>query len=371
MLVSYEQALTALAAIVAICGCYVFFHVAEFLPRMHGVKWKLVLAASALSLGGGAWAAHFISLLAFSVPNSQGFDTLPTFLSLLITVVFSGLALYVLNQSANSGYSIFAGGALIGIGIAGMHYVVTAEIRGGDAVSYSSLKVALSLLVITGLCVGALFIRFILDRKWNRIAAAVVLGIGIFFVPYLDLATSIFSPGNLAAISAPALGHSAMIFTITLVACFLFGSAFILGAPAPRALNGQAPRDDELEAREEIPRRLSGSYDSEIHADGSPRKIPVRENKRTVLLESKDVVCIQADSHYTKVCTREKGYFCNLSISDMEKRLPLPFTRVHRSHIVNLSHVKAFQRRHDQGEVIVVAAGSEKFVPVSRNKMDD
>ena len=95
-------------------------------------------------------------------------------------------------------------------------------------------------------------------------------------------------------------------------------------------------------------------------------KLPVSQQGRIALLDISDVAFLHADGHYTEVCAGGKHYFCSLSLSQLESRLPAErFLRVHRSYIVNLSHAGGVSRQDDQLAIAIVGdCGHE--IPVSR-----
>lgn len=100
-------------------------------------------------------------------------------------------------------------------------------------------------------------------------------------------------------------------------------------------------------------------------------KLPVYKNKKVLLVDLKSVCCIKADGHYSKLYTDKAEYFCNLSISDLDKRLDERFFfRVHRSHIVNLRFAKSFEKVDEQCFIVMDNKEGIK-VPVSRNKVSN
>jgi len=95
-------------------------------------------------------------------------------------------------------------------------------------------------------------------------------------------------------------------------------------------------------------------------------KLPVSLQGRIALLDIEEVGFLRADGHYTEVCSGGKHYFCNLSLSQLESRLPKErFVRVHRSYIVNLAHASAVRRNDDQ-LAISIAGNCDHEIPVSR-----
>jgi DNA-binding LytR/AlgR family response regulator len=99
-------------------------------------------------------------------------------------------------------------------------------------------------------------------------------------------------------------------------------------------------------------------------------KLPIQKNQKTFFVELTDIVSVTADGHYTKVRTSDSEYhFCNYSLSRVEEKLdPGVFLKVHRSHIVNLDHVKSFERHHDKGLVSMLC--DDHVIPVSRANIE-
>ena len=60
------------------------------------------------------------------------------------------------------------------------------------------------------------------------------------------------------------------------------------------------------------------------------------------LLDYDQIHFVQADGDYSRVHTYDRSYLCTASLADLERQLPAGrFTRVHRSHLVNLAKVVA------------------------------
>ena len=96
------------------------------------------------------------------------------------------------------------------------------------------------------------------------------------------------------------------------------------------------------------------------------RKIPTTKLNRVLLVDVPSVSFIRSEGHYTWVHTSQSCQFCNITISDLESRLdPQLFLRVHRSYIINLSHVEEIVR--DDGRMTLRMMGDTPTdIPVSR-----
>src|SRR5207248_3061966 len=89
------------------------------------------LAVSATATGFGIWATHFIAMLAFAPGIPNAYNVALTFLSLIAAIVLTGAGLGV-AIAPNIRAGAWLGGAIVGGGIAAMHYTGMAafEIQG-------------------------------------------------------------------------------------------------------------------------------------------------------------------------------------------------------------------------------------------------
>lgn len=97
--------------------------------------------------------------------------------------------------------------------------------------------------------------------------------------------------------------------------------------------------------------------------------ILVESGSKLISLELKDVICMEAEKDYTWMHTASKSFLSNYGISQLEQRLsPSHFLRVHRSFIVNISHIKEV---HREGASAQLVTSSGKVVNVSRTYMPE
>lgn len=370
MIVTYDPLLVLLSVLIAICGGYTCFHLMDRLTRLYGASWKSTILAAALAIGGGIWSMHFVAMLAMNMPDTISYNLQETLLSALIAIGVTAIALYLVTFRKATAHMTVVSGILLGIGISAMHYVGMAAIRGNYTVSYDAGLVVVSVLVGTGASIMALYLALRVRNRLKQIPASIAIGLGISGMHYTGmLATSFTLSGDAIAIAAPAIDNATMGVVITIAAFFLFGSTFFLAAPVPRA-----PRREDAEPPGKVIGdgvvRASFAIVAENLAVDELR-IPVLAGKRRTYVYADEIVCVHADSHYTRVCSADEEFFCSLSISEIESKLePCGFLRVHRSHLVNVRHIKEFNRQKEHGDVIVIAAGAEHQVPVSRGKME-
>jgi carbon-monoxide dehydrogenase medium subunit len=84
---------------------------------------KLVVAMSAIALGGGIWSMHFMAMLGLQLPFPFCYNALITLMSALVAILLAGLALLVLHFRPRSPRMMLLAGSILGVGIALMHFV--------------------------------------------------------------------------------------------------------------------------------------------------------------------------------------------------------------------------------------------------------
>lgn len=71
-----------------------------------------------------------------------------------------------------------------------------------------------------------------------------------------------------------------------------------------------------------------------------------------------DIVLVQAEGDYARLCTRSDQYLVHVALAELERRLdPSRFFRVHRSAIVNIDHVARLTKSDDGRARITLADG--------------
>ena len=111
--------------------------------------------------------------------------------------------------------------------------------------------------------------------------------------------------------------------------------------------------------------RLAGALTS-----GPITRLFVRTGGSLVPLLITEVAWFEADGDYVMAHTARARHALNLTLSRLEERLdPKRFVRVHRAHIVNLDHVRAFKR--DSGGNLEAELVNGRRVPVSRARAQE
>jgi diguanylate cyclase (GGDEF)-like protein/PAS domain S-box-containing protein len=166
--------------------------------------WWVWLAVAALSTGFGIWATHFIAMLAFSPGVGTAYDTELTALSLIIAIAVTGLGLAIAMMPLWTAGTLL-GGAVVGAGIAAMHYTGMAAFEVPGRMSWDASLVGASIAI--GIVAGAASLFVGLrgeDRKWT-LAGALLLTVAICGLHFTAMGAASVTPDPTIDVSASAL----------------------------------------------------------------------------------------------------------------------------------------------------------------------
>jgi len=86
----------------------------------------------------------------------------------------------------------------------------------------------------------------------------------------------------------------------------------------------------------------------------------VRDHEKMIKINIKDIYYIQADRNYSRIFSKNKENLLVMTLKEIDDKLPDEhFLRIHRSYIVNLSHVDEVAGTH-----LVV---NRKAIPISKS----
>src|ERR1700681_2113462 len=103
MPVTHELWLVVLSIVVAIQGAYVGLSMAVQVGEAVGLRQRLLLAGSALSLGVAIWSMHFVGMLAARLPFPVDHLVFPTLLSFVVCVLVVGAAVFAVSAGPPDG----------------------------------------------------------------------------------------------------------------------------------------------------------------------------------------------------------------------------------------------------------------------------
>jgi NO-binding membrane sensor protein with MHYT domain len=187
-------------------------------------RW-LVLAAVAIG-ACGIWAMHFIAMLGFTIPGQSITYNVPvTIASMLIAIAVVGVGLFIVGYGDGSVPRLAAGGLIVGIGVASMHYLGMAAMIMPDTMSYNPVLLALSVVIAVVAGTAALWIGTWVRGIAATIGASLVMGAAVSGMHYTGMAAMRVYPGEMSAMTGASgdsfllpllLGITLITFVLTL-----------------------------------------------------------------------------------------------------------------------------------------------------------
>jgi PAS domain S-box-containing protein len=196
---SYDYRLVTLSVVMAMCAAYAALDLAGRTTAARGRAHLVWLAAGAAAMGLGIWSMHYIGMLAFLLPVPVFYDWPTVLVSLFAAILASGVALFVVSRDKMEWGHALAGSAIMGSGIATMHYIGMAAMRLPAMHHYDSPLVILSVVVAIVMSLVALWLSFHLREHakttWpKKCASALVMGAGVAAMHYTGMAAARFTP---------------------------------------------------------------------------------------------------------------------------------------------------------------------------------
>jgi NO-binding membrane sensor protein with MHYT domain len=190
---THNPYLVALSILVAAFASYTALDLGGHVATARGLARRVWLVAAAITMGGGIWSMHFVAMLAFIMPTPMSYDIGLTTLSLMVAIFVTGGGFYVISRKSASLLRLVFSGIFMGLGIVAMHYTGMAAMRGHAELGYDRLLVALSVVIAIGASTAALWLAFQTTNLWQKLIAALVMGVAISGMHYTGMRAAIFT----------------------------------------------------------------------------------------------------------------------------------------------------------------------------------
>jgi two-component system, sensor histidine kinase and response regulator len=254
MVSSYDYRLVVLSVLIAMFASYAALDLAGRITAASGRTRLAWLLGGATAMGVGIWSMHYIGMLAFQLPVPVLYDWPTVLLSLLAATFAAAVALFVVSRPKMGWLRALIGSAIMGGGIATMHYTGMAAMRLPAMCSYDPLLFTLSVVFAIVISLVALWLtfRFREDRKasaWWKAASAIVMGAAIPIMHYTGMAAARFTPSTVIPDTSHAVSTSTLgIAGVTAVSLLVLGVA-VLTSVVGRRFSAQTLKLREHEKR--------------------------------------------------------------------------------------------------------------------------
>jgi NO-binding membrane sensor protein with MHYT domain len=377
---SYDLWLVALSFLIALMASFTGLTLSRGLESVSSGTRQLRIVLAALAIGGGIWSMHFVAILAMRFGIPVYFEVTETLASALIAILLSGLALLIVHFTRPSKAMLGLSGGILGLGITVMHYVGMTAIQGCTPV-FSTSGIVLSGLLSILFGIVAMALAFGKRREVGTLWASLVFGAAVSVVHFTAMSQTSFLGWDVAPVSPTQLGDSQIAILVMLAVFVISGGFMLVGASF---LSGQGRPDAADEANMVV--RPAPAFAASDQIAGAPveqtgiepargpdplLRVPYERDGRTNFVPAASVYALHAEGHYTTAYLDQGPVFCPWSISTADDRLTRSagFMRVHRSWIVNLALVSAYERSKDHGYCVMAGAQGIDRIPVSRNRM--
>ena len=232
--------------------------------RMARAGW---LCLAAVAIGAvGIWAMHFIAMLGFTVPGEPILYNVPlTAGSMLLAVGVVGVGLFIVGfgdaQASDQRVwdrwaRLLAGGVIIGVGVAAMHYMGMSAMSMPGSMSYNVPLVALSVVIAIVAGTAALWIGTWIRGSAATVGAALVMGVAVCGMHYTGMAALRVHGGSMPSVAVRAVSGVTVVSGAT-AASFLIPVLLVISLATfllTLAIS-VSPSADEVRADSELRRR--------------------------------------------------------------------------------------------------------------------
>jgi len=244
LVTEHDLRLVGLAAVICALASYTAISLLHHVRKSAIGMRRVWLAVSAMSTGFGIWATHFIAMLAFSPGVSTAYNIVLTGFSLVAAIFLTGIGLAVaVTSMAGSRWSASLGGAMVGGGIAAMHYTGMAAFETMGRVSWDPVLVTVS--IVLGVLIGGVALPVGLrgdSLKWKSLGA-LLLTLAICSHHFTAMGAAAVVPDPTVQLSETALPSGLLAVAVALASFMI-----VVLALGGVALEVRERRRQELEA---------------------------------------------------------------------------------------------------------------------------
>ncbi|WP_430390882.1 MHYT domain-containing protein [Dyella sp. 20L07] len=195
----YSVVLVCLSYAVSVLGSYTALQIALGIPlaQTPGQRWLAVLAAGTAMGGGAIWAMHFIAMIACNMGVPVTYDIVLTAVSALLAILACSLGLAIVSVGTFRLTNLLFAGVLMGLGVAGMHYLGMTAMLTSAQISYDGGIVALSVAIAIVASMAALWLAFNLRGRLQMLGSALVMGVAVCGMHYTGMSALEMSQGGI------------------------------------------------------------------------------------------------------------------------------------------------------------------------------
>ncbi len=225
---THDTVLVIFSYIVAVVASYTVLNLVSRISSAKGRSRWSWLIFGATTMGMGIWSMHFVGMLAFSLPVTVAYDLVTVFLSVIVAIIASFFALFMVSRNELSFKRLMIGSIMLAIGIVAMHYIGMAAMI--IDIMYKPFYVVFSIVIALIASLAALWLAFYFrkdgegKRNLLKLGSGLIMGAAIIGMHYTGMMAAEFHIGEKLTL------NSGMVLDQKWLAYFIAGGTlFTLG----------------------------------------------------------------------------------------------------------------------------------------------
>ena len=175
----HDYRMVLVAGVVCLCASLTAFRLFSRMNGARGLVRGAWLLLTALVAGSGVWATHFLAILAYHPGVKTGYSPTGTMMSLMVAVFFMAAGFFAATAHRDIANKL-AGGLLIGLGVAAMHYTGMTSFVTQGTIQWEAATIGASVVVGILGSVAALLAAGDARAFPRQVMAGVTLTAGVF-----------------------------------------------------------------------------------------------------------------------------------------------------------------------------------------------
>ncbi len=184
------------------------------------------IAAAGAASGCGIWATHFLAMLAYDPAVPVAYDIDLTILSLMAAAIVTGLGLAVAVLFPRR-LGALLGGAIIGVGVACMHYLGMAALELPGHIAWEPSYVVASILVGVALAAAALAVAARSRDRYGLWLSALLLTLAIVSHHFTAMGAVDVVPDPTRSLNELSLSPASLALAIASIAVAILGMSLV------------------------------------------------------------------------------------------------------------------------------------------------
>lgn len=222
----YQHDYRALALAVTVCvlGSFIATRLFGRVFRTFGSHRVLWMLLSSVVCGAVIWTTHFLAMLGYNPGIEHAYEPIGTLASLLLAIGFAFVA-QALAASTRTGIMIEVSGAVLGLGIAVMHFTGMMALRVTGTVTFDPTLAVLS--VIFGCTFGAVTFNRLARpvTKFCKYGSSLALILGIASMHFTAMGAAIITPNSAIAVPEGMVSSTMLVVAVVTVICLILMTA--------------------------------------------------------------------------------------------------------------------------------------------------